>query len=116
MTKETTKYALRRAMEQIVPPHVLQPAQARLPGADPALAGRARCTTGRGRSSTDSADRRVAGPGSGAGACWTRTGAGAGSTTRRKIWTLLVFMIWHGIFVEERITPAIPEPVYPVRL
>ena len=34
----------------------------------------------------------------------------------RKIWTLLVFMIWHGIFVEDRIKPEIPEPVYPVRL
>jgi asparagine synthase (glutamine-hydrolysing) len=29
---------------------------------------------------------------------------------------LLVFLIWHGIFVEERIRPAVPEPVYPVRL
>jgi asparagine synthase (glutamine-hydrolysing) len=34
----------------------------------------------------------------------------------RKIWTILVFMIWHGIFIEERIRPEIPEPVYPVRL
>ncbi|MDQ1692375.1 MAG: hypothetical protein QOD87_2483, partial [Pseudonocardiales bacterium] len=34
----------------------------------------------------------------------------------RKIWTLLVFMIWHGIFVEGRIRPEIPEPVYPVAL
>ncbi len=34
----------------------------------------------------------------------------------RKIWTLLVFMIWHGIFIEERIRPDVPEPVYPVRI
>jgi asparagine synthase (glutamine-hydrolysing) len=34
----------------------------------------------------------------------------------RKIWTLLVFMIWHGIFVEDRIRPEVPEPTYPVRL
>ena len=34
----------------------------------------------------------------------------------RKIWTLLVFLIWHGIFVEGRIRPEVPEPVYPVRL
>ena len=32
----------------------------------------------------------------------------------RRIWTLLVFMLWHGIFVEERIRPEIPEPNYPV--
>jgi asparagine synthase (glutamine-hydrolysing) len=34
----------------------------------------------------------------------------------RKLWTLLVFLVWHGIFVEERIRPEIPEPHYPVRL
>src|SRR4051794_41634187 len=34
----------------------------------------------------------------------------------RQVWEVLVFMIWHGIFVEERIHPEIPEPVYPVRL
>jgi asparagine synthase (glutamine-hydrolysing) len=34
----------------------------------------------------------------------------------RRIWTLLVFLLWHGIFVEERIRPEIPEPVYPVRI
>jgi asparagine synthase (glutamine-hydrolysing) len=34
----------------------------------------------------------------------------------RKIWTLLVFLVWHGIFVEGRIHPDVPEPVYPVRL
>ncbi len=34
----------------------------------------------------------------------------------RRIWTLLVFLLWHGIFVEQRIKPEIPEPAYPVRL
>ncbi len=34
----------------------------------------------------------------------------------RRIWTLLVFLIWHGLFVEQRIRPEIPEPAYPVRL
>jgi asparagine synthase (glutamine-hydrolysing) len=34
----------------------------------------------------------------------------------RKLWTLLVFMVWHGIFVEERINPVIPATVYPVSL
>ncbi|MGH3514619.1 MAG: asparagine synthase-related protein, partial [Pseudonocardiaceae bacterium] len=34
----------------------------------------------------------------------------------RQIWALLVFMLWHGIFVEHRIKPEIPEPVYPVKL
>src|SRR5262249_27958609 len=34
----------------------------------------------------------------------------------RKLWTVLVFLIWHGIFVEQRIRPEIPEPHYPVQL
>jgi asparagine synthase (glutamine-hydrolysing) len=34
----------------------------------------------------------------------------------RRIWALLVFMLWHGIFVERRISPVIPEPQYPVKL
>jgi asparagine synthase (glutamine-hydrolysing) len=34
----------------------------------------------------------------------------------RRIWTLLVFLLWHGIFVERRIRPDVPEPVYPVTL
>jgi asparagine synthase (glutamine-hydrolysing) len=34
----------------------------------------------------------------------------------RQVWEVLIFMVWHGIFVEDRITPEIPEPVYPVRL
>ena len=116
--RQTTKYALRRALEQIVPAARAQPAEARLPGADPALAGRGRCTTGRAQiiaeSQTDEwldkaavlamLDAHRA------------TSAAARVDYSRKLWTLLVFMIWHGIFVEERITPAIPEPVYPVRL
>lgn len=34
----------------------------------------------------------------------------------RQLWALIVFMLWHGIFVEHRIKPEIPEPVYPVKL
>jgi asparagine synthase (glutamine-hydrolysing) len=34
----------------------------------------------------------------------------------RRIWALIVFMLWHGIFVERTIVPRIPEPHYPVRL
>ena len=34
----------------------------------------------------------------------------------RKLWTILVFLLWHGIFVEQRIRPVVPEPVYPVEL
>lgn len=34
----------------------------------------------------------------------------------RRIWAVLVLMIWHGIFVEGRITPQIAEPHHPVAL
>jgi asparagine synthase (glutamine-hydrolysing) len=34
----------------------------------------------------------------------------------RRIWTLLVFLLWHGIFIERRIQPEVPEPAYPVVL
>lgn len=34
----------------------------------------------------------------------------------RQLWALLVFMLWYGIFVEHRIKPEIHEPVYPVKL
>jgi asparagine synthase (glutamine-hydrolysing) len=34
----------------------------------------------------------------------------------RRIWALLVYMLWHGIFVEKSIQPRIPEPDYPVKL
>ncbi|MEO7193915.1 MAG: asparagine synthase (glutamine-hydrolyzing) [Pseudonocardiaceae bacterium] len=34
----------------------------------------------------------------------------------RRIWAVLVFMLWHGIFFEQRIIPAVPEPRYPVQV
>ncbi len=34
----------------------------------------------------------------------------------RQIWTLLVFMLWHDIFVTGRIVPEVPHPEYPVKL
>ena len=113
LTKETTKYALRRALEEIVPAHVLHRAKLGFPvpirhwlkddmyewareiildsQADPLIAKQDVLAL---------LDAHRAGP----------------HDYSRKIWTLLVFMIWHGIFVEHRIHPVIPEPVYPVRL
>jgi len=29
---------------------------------------------------------------------------------------VLIFMLWHGIFIEQRITPVVPEPRYPVHV
>src|SRR3954453_19659553 len=118
VTKETTKYALRRALEQIVPPHVLNRRKLGFPVprrhwlAEPLRDWARQIIT---ESQTDE---------------WLdkaqvlamldahRENQRAGSPVdySRKLWTLLVFMVWHGIFVEERIKPEIPETVYPVRL
>jgi asparagine synthase (glutamine-hydrolysing) len=34
----------------------------------------------------------------------------------RRLWTVLIFMLWHAIFVEHSVVPQISEPHYPVQL
>ncbi len=89
-------------------------AQARLPGADPALAQGRDVRLGPGRSIEASGtdhlldraavlrmlDEHRAGP----------------HDYSRKLWTLLVFMIWHGIFVEQPDHPGDPGHGLPGRL
>jgi asparagine synthase (glutamine-hydrolysing) len=119
VTKETTKYALRRALEQIVPPHVLHRRKLGFPVPTAEFLGGPLHQWAHGvidDSRTDEwLDRDVVRRllTSLAGVDPTTVGA---KRTARQVWTVLVFMIWHGIFVEERIKPEIPETVYPVRL
>ena len=42
--------------------------------------------------------------------------SGSGSDHSRRLWTVLAFMVWHGIFVEKRIDPQIDQRDYPVQL
>jgi asparagine synthase (glutamine-hydrolysing) len=113
ITKETTKFALRRALADIVPVHVLERPKLGFPvpirhwlKADMYDWARAIITDSQADHLIDRVaalrllDEHRAGP----------------HDYSRKIWTLLVFLVWHGIFVEGRIRPEIPEPVYPVRL
>ena len=118
VTKETTKYALRRALEQIVPAHVLNRRKLGFPvptrhwlAED--LHDWARQVITDSRTDQWLDKQQVL-----AMLAAHRENQRAGSPVdySRKLWTLLVFMIWHGIFVEERITPDIPATVYPVRL
>ncbi|WP_347060208.1 asparagine synthase (glutamine-hydrolyzing) [Blastococcus sp. HT6-30] len=118
VTKETTKFALRRALEQIVPPHVLNRRKLGFPvptrhwlAED--LHDWARQTIEESRTDEWLDKQQVL-----AMLTAHRQNQRAGSPVdhSRKLWTLLVFMVWHGIFVEERITPEIPATVYPVRL
>ncbi len=112
ITRTTTKYALRRALEPIVPAARAQPAEAGLPGADPALAAGRRAVglglrhdrrrQARASSSTSTAVRTMLDE--------HRSGA---SDHSRRLWTVLIFMLWHAIFVEGSVTPQISEPHLP---
>jgi len=118
VTRETTKYALRRALEQIVPAHVLNrrklgfPVPTRYWLAEPLHDWARQIITESG--TEEWLDKKQVLAMLAAHRANQRSGSPVDYS--RKLWTLLVFMIWHGIFVEERITPAVPEPVYPVRL
>jgi asparagine synthase (glutamine-hydrolysing) len=115
----TTKYALRRAMELIVPPHVINRKKLGFPVpirhwlAGPELYDWARKIIE--DSQTDAIfnraevlamldEHRVS------------MTSGHGPDHSRRLWTVIAFMIWHGIFVENRIHPDIDEQDYPVQL
>jgi asparagine synthase (glutamine-hydrolysing) len=113
ITKETTKFALRQALRQIVPAHVLNrrklgfPVPIRLWLRDEMYDWARQIVL---KSQTDEEIDKNA-----VLRLLEEHRAGTLDHSRR-IWALLVFMLWHGIFVEHRITPDIPEPVYPVKL
>jgi asparagine synthase (glutamine-hydrolysing) len=113
---DATKYALRRAMEQIVPAPILHRRKLGfpVPTAD-FLAGPlhewARDIVA-GSQTDEWLDRARVGELLDS----LRTAEQPSKRTARQLWEVLVFMVWHGIFVEERIHPVIPETVYPVRL
>jgi asparagine synthase (glutamine-hydrolysing) len=113
LAKGTTKYALRRALADIVPPHVLNrdklgfPVPIRFWLRDEMYDwARAIITDSQ---ADDVIDRDAA------LRLLAEHRAGPHDYSR-KIWTILVLLIWHGIFVEGRIRPEIPEPAYPVRV
>jgi asparagine synthase (glutamine-hydrolysing) len=113
---DATKYALRQAMAQIVPPRIMNRRKLGfpVPTAD-FLAGPlhdwARAIVS--ESQTDEwLDRdHVLGL-----LDRLRDADVPSKRIARQVWEVLVFMVWHGIFVEERIRPEIPETVYPVSL
>ncbi|MBB3661203.1 asparagine synthase (glutamine-hydrolyzing) [Prauserella sediminis] len=113
ITKETTKFALRRALDGIVPSHVLNRRKLGFPVPirhwlrndmyDWARGIIADSQTGH---LLDKAAVR---------ALLDEHRAGTLDHSRR-LWALLVFMIWHGVFMENRIKVDVPEPQYPVYL
>jgi asparagine synthase (glutamine-hydrolysing) len=118
VTKETTKYALRRALEQIVPPHVLNRRKLGFPVPTRHWLAEDLHDWARQIIVDSQTDQWLDKQQVLAMLTAHRQNQRAGSPVdySRKLWTLLVFMVWHGIFIEERIRPEIPATVYPVRL
>ena len=113
ITKETTKYALRRALDGIVPAHVLNRRKLGFPVPIRVWLRDEMYDWARGiiadSRTEELLDKRAV------QALLDEHKSGALDHSRR-LWALLVFMIWHGIFVENRIKPEIPEPQYPVHV
>jgi asparagine synthase (glutamine-hydrolysing) len=113
ITKETTKYALRQALRRIVPEHVLNrrklgfPVPIRL-WLKEEMYDWARQIILKSQTEQEIDKNAVL-------KLLEEHRAGTLDHSRR-IWALLVYMLWHGIFVEENIRPRIPEPHYPVKL
>jgi len=118
VTKDTTKYALRRALEQIVPAHVLNRRKLGFPVPTRHWLAEDLHDWARSVIEASGTDEWLDKSQVLAMLATHRQNQRSGSPVdySRKLWTLLVFMIWHGIFVEERIRPEIPQTVYPVRL
>jgi asparagine synthase (glutamine-hydrolysing) len=114
ITRTTTKYALRRALEPIVPAHVLHRAKLGFPvpirhwlRAGELLEWAYEMVDG--SQADEFVDR------AGVRRMLDEHSTGVSDHSRR-LWTVLVFMLWHAIFVEHTIVPAISEPTYPVEL
>ena len=110
----TTKYALRKAMEQIVPPHVLHRKKLGFPVpmrhwlAGDELFGWAQDTIRESQTEDIFAKDQVLE--------MLKEHRDGVSDHSRRLWTVLAFMVWHGIFVENRIDPQIEHKDYPVEL
>ena len=107
----TTKYALRQALDGIVPAHVLHRRKLGFPVPLRHWLRDELFDWARGIVRDSQADHLVD-----LAPCSRMLDAHrAGPVDHsRRIWTVLVFLVWHGIFVEERIRPEIQEPAYPV--
>ncbi|MGH3624924.1 MAG: asparagine synthetase B family protein, partial [Sciscionella sp.] len=113
ITKETTKHALRRALTDVVPAHVLNrrklgfPVPIRLWLRDEMYDWARQIIL---ESQTEHLlDIDVV-------LSLLEEHRSGSLDHSRRLWALLVFMLWHAIFVEHRISPEIPEPQYPVKV
>ncbi|MGA9871817.1 MAG: asparagine synthase (glutamine-hydrolyzing) [Rhodococcus sp. (in: high G+C Gram-positive bacteria)] len=114
ITKDTTKYALRQALEGIVPGHVLHRAKLGFPvPLRHWLRGTELYDWAHQQIAESDTDHILNKAAITAMLNEHRTG---GADHSRRLWTVLIFMVWHGIFVEKRIVPQIADHTYPVAL
>jgi asparagine synthase (glutamine-hydrolysing) len=113
ITRDSTKVALRRALRGIVPPHVLERRKLGFPVPIRLWLKDVMYDWARDIIESSETEHLIDRPYVLSLLDAHRAGPHDHS---RKLWTLLVFMVWHGIFVEERIKPEIPATVYPVSL
>ncbi|MEN3359027.1 MAG: hypothetical protein V7637_3009 [Mycobacteriales bacterium] len=113
ITRDSSKVALRRALRDIVPPHVLDRRKLGFPVPIRVWLKDVMYDWARDIITSSQTEHLIDRPYALSLLDAHRAGPHDHS---RKLWTLLVFMVWHGIFVEERITPEIPATVYPVSL
>lgn len=114
ITKDTTKYALRQALEGIVPGHVLHRAKLGFPvPLRHWLRGTELFDWAHQQIQESETDHIL---NKAAITAMLNDHRDGKSDHSRRLWTVLIFMVWHGIFVEKRIVPTIAEPAYPVDL
>ncbi|NNG34678.1 asparagine synthase (glutamine-hydrolyzing) [Nakamurella sp. DB0629] len=113
VTPKTTKLALRKAMELVVPPHVLNRRKLGFPvPIRHFLAGNS-YEWARGIITSAQTEQYI----DPAAVLALLDAHKAGTADySRQIWTVLVFMLWHEIFVTGSVKPEVPHPIYPVRL
>ena len=113
LAEGTTKFALRKALEKVVPPHVLHrrklgfpvPTRVYLKGDSYAWARDIILNSPTEEFIDPKAAMKLL----------DEHRAGVADHSRR-IWTLLVFMLWYDIFVAGTVTPEIPQIQYPIKL
>ncbi len=114
ITRATTKYALRRALEPIVPSHVLNRPKLGFPvPIRHWLQAGELLDWAHDMLATSQADELIDIP---AVRRMLDEHLAGTSDHSRRLWTVLIFMLWHAIFVEHRVVPRIDEPQYPVQL
>jgi asparagine synthase (glutamine-hydrolysing) len=113
ITRQTSKFALRQALTDIVPPHVLHRRKLGFPVPIRHYLAEEAYDWARDIIESSEADEFL--DRNAALALLNAHRAGDADHSRR-VWTILVFLLWHAVFVTGAVRPEVPHPVLPVRL